>query len=47
MKSSEISIKSNQSIVPQEENKEEVDEMVECNQSPSYYNKYLRRRFEI
>ena len=44
MKSSEISIKSNQSIVPQEENKEEVDEMVECNQSP-HYNKYLRRRF--
>ena len=47
MKSSESSIKSNQSIISQEENKEEVKEMEECHQSPSYYNKYFRKKFEV
>ena len=35
--SSESSIKSDQSVDSQEENKEEVGEMEECNQSLSYH----------
>ena len=43
MKSIESSFKSNQSIDSQEENKEEVGEMEECNQSQAYHNKISQK----
>ena len=43
LKSSESSFKSDQSVDSQEENKEEVGEIEECNQPPSYHNKISQK----